>query len=216
VKSLPDDPAAAPRRAAWTAAALGLVLLYWTWRMLPRANHGILLGLVDLAFHEAGHIIFTPFGSTLHYLGGSLGQIMVPALLGWYFLARRGEPLGAAFCLWWVGENLAGIARYMADARDLSLPLVGGGDHDWNELFYRFGVLGEEAVRTISGLTRALGLVTMAGGLGWIGALAARPLLSRPRGSPGPGCLQGLRSPRGGPPAGASPPPAIRRRSPAS
>jgi len=29
----------------------------------------------------------------------------------------------------------------MADARALELPLVGGGDHDWNTLFTRWNVL---------------------------------------------------------------------------
>ena len=60
------------------------------------------------------------------------------------------------------------ISVYMADARDLALPLVGGGDHDWNELFYRFGLLGEDSVRIASGGTRGAGIVLMLLGLGWV------------------------------------------------
>ena len=55
----------------------------------------------------------------------------------------------------------------MADARALALPLVGGGDHDWNELFHRFGLLGEPSVRTVSAATHALGVTVMLVSLAW-------------------------------------------------
>ena len=31
--------------------------------------------------------------------------------------------------------------RHMAEARKLELPLVGGGDHDWNTIFTRWDLL---------------------------------------------------------------------------
>ena len=49
----------------------------------------------------------------------------------------------------------------------LSLPLVGGGDHDWNELFFRWGMLGEPAVRRISGVTHGIGVLLMLFALMW-------------------------------------------------
>jgi hypothetical protein len=55
----------------------------------------------------------------------------------------------------------------MADARDLALPLIGGGDHDWNNLFSTFGLLGEDSVRGVAGFTRLTGLATMCAGLAW-------------------------------------------------
>jgi hypothetical protein len=204
------------RGPRWAVAALGAPLLYWTAVLVARPQEGVLPSLVDLAFHEAGHLAFLPFGSTLHYLGGTIGQLLVPVLLGWYFLKRREEPLGAAFCAWWTGENLAGIARYMADARDWRLDLVGGGDHDWNELFYRFGLLGEDSVRAVSGLTRAAGILTMTAGLLWIGALAARPRISPSPDPTPPGPPPTRRPPLPGRPDGASPPPATRPRPRAS
>jgi len=88
-------------------------------------------------------------------------------MLVFYFLLRRADPAGAAFCAWWVGESLVNISVYMADARELTLPLVGGGDHDWNELFYRFGLLGEEAVARVSGVTHLFGTTVMVAGLLW-------------------------------------------------
>jgi hypothetical protein len=77
------------------------------------------------------------------------------------------QPIGAAFCLWWFGENLINISIYMADARTLALPLVGGGDHDWNELFFRFGLLGEPSVVRVSSTVRFAGVLVMLVGMTW-------------------------------------------------
>ncbi len=158
---------------SWPAVLLLAVLGYWTVRLGSGAQVGCFLDLVNLAFHEAGHLFMTPLGSTLHYLGGTLGQLAVPSLLAGYFLLRPPtRPSGAAFCTWWAGENLINISVYMKDARDLALPLVGGGDHDWNELFYRFGLLGEDSVRAVAAATHHLGVVVMLAGLAWISFFA--------------------------------------------
>jgi hypothetical protein len=151
----------------WARAALLALLGWWTVRLGSGAATGCPLDLVNLAFHEAGHLFLTPFGETLHFLGGTIGQLAVPAGLVFYFLAVKRQPFAAAACTWWVGESLVNVAVYMADARDLALPLVGGGHHDWNTLFYTFGLLGEESVRAVARLTRLAGLVAMCGGLAW-------------------------------------------------
>ena len=39
------------------------------------------LDSLNLVFHEAGHPLFSPFGETLHILGGTLMQLLVPALV---------------------------------------------------------------------------------------------------------------------------------------
>ncbi len=67
----------------------------------------------------------------------------------------------------------------MADARDLALPLVGGGDHDWNELFYRFGLLGEDSVRAVSTGTHRLGTLVMLLGVAWLACFALPGRLRR-------------------------------------
>jgi len=151
----------------WGRLALVGITGYWTLRLASGAQSWCFLDLVNLAFHEAGHLVMVPFGTTLHYLGGTIGQLAVPALLVVYFIARRDQLFAAALCAWWAGENLINVAVYMADARALTLPLVGGGDHDWNELFYRFGMLGEGAVGTVSSVTHGLGTTLMILGLLW-------------------------------------------------
>lgn len=115
-------------------------------------------------------MLLRPFGSTLHLLGGTIMQLAVPAVLVGYFLVRRPDRFAAGVCFWWLGESLVNVARYMADARDLELQLI-GGEHDWNELFYRFGMLDESSVTTISFLTRGLGIVVMLCALAWLVAL---------------------------------------------
>ncbi len=154
--------------------ALIALLAFWTARLSTAAMPSCFLDLVNLAFHEAGHLFLIPFGTTMHFLGGTLGQLAVPAGLAVYFVVAKRQPFAAAACAWWTGENLVNISVYMADARDLALPLVGGGDHDWNNLFSTFGLLGEDSVRRVSTLTHLTGVVVMLAGLAWAGSFLLR------------------------------------------
>jgi len=129
------------------------------------------LDWINLPFHEAGHLFLLPFGETLHFLGGTLFQLLIPSGLTVYFLYKA-APFPASACLWWFGENFLGIAVYMADARELKLPLVGGGENDWNYLLYEWGLLGEDSVRMISSGTHALGVAIMMAACLWMGFLA--------------------------------------------
>lgn len=80
------------------------------------------------------------FSTRLEPYGGTLGQLVFPVALAVSFW-RKGQPLGVAAACVWFFENGFNIARYMADARQLELPLVGGGDHDWNRILSRWGML---------------------------------------------------------------------------
>jgi hypothetical protein len=166
--------------AIWLYRALLVWLAWWALRLGSGAAAWCWLDLVNLAFHEAGHVFLQPFGKTIHYLGGTIGQLAVPALLAGYFLLWQARPYASAVCVWWFGESLVNVSVYMADARRLALPLVGGGDHDWNELFFRFGVLTEPDVAAISGAVRALGVLAMVAGLLW-GLCFALPSPKRER-----------------------------------
>jgi hypothetical protein len=54
---------------------------------------------------------------------------------------RKGQTAGFAAAWIWFFENWLNIARYVADARSLQLPLVGGGEHDWTEILSRWNIL---------------------------------------------------------------------------
>ena len=103
--------------------------------------------LVDLPFHEAGHLVFTFLGDFMHVLGGTLGQVIVPAVCAAAFL-RQAEPFGASCCLWWTGQSFIDIAPYVYDARAGQLRLLGGVTgqdnpcfHDWHNILGRLGLL---------------------------------------------------------------------------
>jgi hypothetical protein len=156
---------------AWSYLAATGLFFVWTLSLAIPDQPSSFLDLVNLAFHEAGHLVFAPFGRTLLLLGGTLLQLIVPAGLAGYFLARQ-SPFSAAACAWWLGENFVNVSVYMADARALRLNLVGGGEHDWNNLFYQFNLLDERSVVTISSLTHHLGVIVMLAATVWVGCLA--------------------------------------------
>jgi|GEM_PF-474504 len=102
---------------------------------------------VSLAFHEAGHPIFSFFGDFMGVLGGSLMQLLIPAVCLIAFL-KRNDAFSASIALWWLGENFVDIAPYVNDARKQELILLGGvtgqdvpGFHDWNNILGRLGLL---------------------------------------------------------------------------
>ncbi len=111
---------------------------YAVWLTFAYGYH--FLDGVNLAFHEAGHLFLLPFGQTLHFLGGTLGQLAVPAAAALHFRAR-GDRFAAAVCWLWLGESAMNVAVYMADARAQALPLVGGHVHDWLWLLSKAGLL---------------------------------------------------------------------------
>lgn len=139
---------------------------------------GRLLDGVDLAIHETGHLVFAPFGEFLAVLGGTLFQLLVPAVFVAHFL-WRGERYGAAVCLWWVAQNCWHISVYVADARAQELPLVGGGEHDWAYLLSEMGWLARDLAlgRAVHGMGVALFVAAL--GLGLVATLAA-PAASEP------------------------------------
>jgi hypothetical protein len=153
-------------RDVMAARLFGLVVLA-TLTTLVLAN-GIAMHLVDLVFHEAGHVIFGFFGRFIAVLGGSLNQVLVPAVCTGVFIARR-QYASAAVTLFWTGQSLVDVAVYVADGRAMALPLLADGlIHDWNFILGHLGLLG--AAESLGRLTFGLGALTMVAALvllGW-------------------------------------------------
>ncbi len=110
------------------------------------------LGAFHLAFHEAGHLVFSPFGDFLHILGGSLGQLIVPGFLIGYFL-HRCNPFAASIGLWLLAHSFMDMSLYIDDAIAQQLMLTTGhtgadlpGTHDWNNLLTMLGRLDKTPV----------------------------------------------------------------------
>ncbi len=103
-----------------------------------------ILDHANLAFHEAGHLFFGVLGYTMGLYGGTLGQLVFPVVAAVSFF-RKGAIMPAALALLWFFQNFLNIARYAADARAQQLPLVGGGEHDWFTILYRWNALNADA-----------------------------------------------------------------------
>jgi len=123
--------------------ALTVILAAYGVQMLRTPGTYRWLDSLDLAIHEAGHMIFAVGGEFLGLFGGTLAQLLIPVAF-MVALWRQGDRHGATVPLWWLGQNCLNIAVYIQDARVQELPLVGGGEHDWFLLLDRFGMLESE------------------------------------------------------------------------
>lgn len=168
-------------------ALLWVILVWWGLSlMLASPTSGAVgasfLHLVNLPFHEFGHLLFRPFGDFMTSLGGTLGQLLVPAICLGVLLVRTRDPFGASVALWWLGENLLDIAPYINDARAGELPLLGGntghsapyGFHDWEFILGETGLLHLD--QTLARLSHFTGSLVMLAALAWGAMLLWRHL----------------------------------------
>ena len=173
-----DSPRTMQSYARLALAGL-LALLAWS-AFRGESGYVPLLGDIDLAIHEFGHMLLMPFGipilgRTMVILGGSLTQVAFPLLFVGYFLrkredGRRRDLFAAMVCLWWSAINLLSVAIYCADSRAGQLMLLDGltgqesDGHDWNNLLTRWGLLEQDTafargMRVIAGLVCVASLV---------------------------------------------------------
>jgi hypothetical protein len=134
---------------------------------------------VDLPFHEAGHVAFIPFGRFMTIAGGSLGQLIMPAIVLGVFLWKQRDSFGASVALWWFGQSLMDLAPYIDDARALVLPLVGGGigmdrpdSHDWRNILSDLNLLHRD--HQIAWCADAIGTLIVLAALTWGGYVLYR------------------------------------------
>ena len=146
---------------------VGLLL----WIAFVRGSLVPLLSNVNLGFHELGHLLFAPFGTTLAVLMGSGLQVLVPLGLGVYFWMRS-DWVAAGLMAGWTATSLQSVSVYIADAPYQRLPLI-GGEHDWAFLLgpRHWDIMSSSSA--IADVVSALGLL-----VGLVGILlcAARPV----------------------------------------
>ena len=155
-----------PWKPVSRAGAIGWLVFYIIFFLYAAFNHSgfLFLDYVNLIIHEGGHFFFSWFGYTIMILGGTLGELLVPLICAIYFFTQR-EVFGVAFSVFWFFENFPYIGTYMADARAGALPLVGGGEHDWEMLFTQWGLIMQD--QSIGGTVRFLGWLGMFGTMAW-------------------------------------------------
>lgn len=141
----------------------GILLLYFLsiaiWPM-----EGSFLDLVDLPIHETGHLLFRPFGEFMMVAGGSIFQIVVPAIFVGYFVWNE-KYYSAGIVLFWVGQSFINVYVYANDALVMQLMLTSGmtgnegGFHDWNYLLSQTGLL--KFHNAVANFIRFLGTLTI-------------------------------------------------------
>ncbi|WP_309400759.1 hypothetical protein [Cerasicoccus maritimus] len=134
---------------------------------------------VNLIFHEAGHMIFGVFGNELlMFLGGGLGQLLMPLMIGAAFFFKNRDCYAAGLGLWWAGQSLVDTSIYINDARALDLTLIGGHSgrevdgHDWNNILTILDCLDQDIY--IARTVLLTGRIIMFGGLLWMLVVIAR------------------------------------------
>ncbi|MBL4634689.1 MAG: hypothetical protein JKY56_12520 [Kofleriaceae bacterium] len=156
------------RKLYWvvTRVPVLLILGWFTLSHLVYDADWVFIDGVNLLIHEGGHVIWRFAGDTMWFLGGSLTQVLLPAMMAYYFFSFRREKFAASACLWWVGESFLNVARYMHDAPVEELPLVGGNIHDWKYLFQKWDVF--HMARDIADVVHWLGVVLMLGAMAYM------------------------------------------------
>ena len=129
---------------------LGLLAL-WSWSLFACDYRDGEIGAsfmhnILLPIHEAGHVLFMPFGEFMTILGGSLFQLALPWGIGIAFIRVNHDNFGAAIGMWWGSISLLDLAPYIYDSLHPQLILLGGrtgedGPHDWIYLLSRLGQL---------------------------------------------------------------------------
>lgn len=125
---------------------------------------GSFLDNVDLSIHETGHLIFRILGEFMGIAGGSLFQVIFPAVFVGYFVWQRSF-YSAAIVLLWVGQSILNVWVYAADAVVMQLVLTSGftgsegSFHDWNYLLTTTGLIN--STKTVAGIIRFIGTLTI-------------------------------------------------------
>ena len=129
------------RRPTYALAAVVVLCVLW-WSFL-RGVRVPILGFVDLAVHEAGHLFFMWAPTDLMLAMGNGFQALVPLVFTGAFVLRHRDLAGGAATLAWAASALQDASVYIADAPLRLLPLLGPEtSHDWWQLLGRHGWLG--------------------------------------------------------------------------
>ena len=153
-----------------------VLLAIWSWFLFGYDYRDGEIGTsfmhnILLPIHEAGHVLFRPFGEFMTILGGSLFQLALPFGIGVAFILKNRDNFGAAIGLWWASVSLIDLSPYIYDALHPQLILLGGrtgaedGPHDWIYLLIKLGQI--DHAQRWGAVAHACGGLVMLGALIW-------------------------------------------------
>ena len=134
------------------------------WIAFARDASVPVLSLIDLAFHEFGHLATYVFSEPVTAVMGSVSQVGFPLAIGSYFAFRQRDWLAAALCLAWAGTSTQNVSVYIADAPYEELELL-GGEHDWAYLLGPEVWNRLEEAEAIAGTVHDLGIMLVLAGI---------------------------------------------------
>ncbi len=143
-----------------------VMTIYFLW-IAYNPMAGSFLDFVDLPIHETGHLIFRMFGEFMMIAGGSIFQVIFPAVFVAYFVWHY-KYYSAAIVLFWVGQSILNVYVYAADAVVMQLVLTSGftgsegSFHDWNYMLTALGLI--DSTKIVAGLIRMTGTLTIIAG----------------------------------------------------
>jgi hypothetical protein len=146
------------------AVAGAMTCLVLGWFAFVRNTRVPFLSLVDLGFHELGHMLTMWAPRLLYFAMGSINQIAVPLGLATYFLVIWRDTVGAGLCLAWAGTSAQNVSLYIADAPYQLLPLI-GGRHDWAFILGPEHLNMLRSAHAIAGAVKVFGLLCLLAGL---------------------------------------------------
>lgn len=147
---------------AWLETAIWLLLALTVVDHLANNNGtiGTITWWLTIGQHEIGHLLFSPLGTLLMFLGGTIFQILFWLLIGVWegFVRRRLRVL--LVCAVITGHSFINAAVYIGDARARSLPLLFGmssDHHDWYNILNMLGLLPFDTALAL--LARVVGIL---------------------------------------------------------
>jgi hypothetical protein len=156
--------------------AVLVLLAVWSWFLIGYDYRngeigGSFMHNILLPIHEAGHVLFRPFGEFMMILGGSLFQLALPFAIGAAFILKHRDNFGAAVGMWWASVSLVDLSPYIYDALHPQLTLLGGGTgandgpHDWMYLLITLGQI--DNAQRWGAFVHACGGLLMVAALAW-------------------------------------------------
>jgi hypothetical protein len=157
---LPDE-IQSQLNALKAVGALGICAIYGWFAIVKDAQVPVLVFL-DIAVHEVGHKLFSPFGNLIMLVMGTGFQILFPFVVGLVFAVWRRDLIAWGVCWAWSANAMCDGARYIYDAPRGELMLMGASDGlgDWSK------ILGPEhfdklyLADRLSSQVRTVGIVT--------------------------------------------------------
>jgi len=167
-------------KAQWIGRCIGFVLIaLWGFRVWATDITDVpgFIHLTLLPFHEAGHLVFWPFGEFMRIAGGTLGQWAMPIICAVVLHRQNRDNFGAALATWWLAMSIMDASVYAYDAFNPMLPLVGGGAgfESFHDFIYLFSAIGQ--LKHAQGWGRFMhftGTLMMLASLAWAGAVLVR------------------------------------------